>query len=125
MKTRLLLIRRMGRITVAAGALLYSGLSALPAARAADQDADRPAQPQFVFVQGQVNVPQRYVYTNGLTLRAAIKMAKGVTPQASPTKVSIIRTSGQELTLDRKAIEQDKAKDIQLKPGDRVFVPKK
>ena len=81
--------------------------------------------PQFLFIGGQVNVPQRYIYTNGMTLLRAIKMARGVTPEASLRKVTLTRNDGQPKTLDLQAIEQRKAKDIELRPGDRVFVPKK
>ena len=81
-------------------------------------------RPQFVFVQGQVKVPQRYVYTNGLTLSAAIKMAKGITTEASP-KVILYRNGKEALAIDRTALDQGKEKDIELKPGDKVFVAKK
>lgn len=80
---------------------------------------------EFVFIAGQVNVPQRYVYTNGLTLGAAIKMSKGVTTEASSTKVTLTRAGEKTVTLDRRAIDEGKAKDILLQPGDKIFVPKK
>lgn len=78
---------------------------------------------QYLYISGQVNVPQRCIYTNGVTLGTAIKMAKGVTTQAAPTKVTVTRGE-KAMTLNLKAIEQGKAKDIELQPGDRVHVPK-
>ena len=87
-------------------------------------ESNENVRPQFVFVEGQVKVPQRYVYTNGLTLSAAIKKAKGATAEASP-KVTLYRNGKELLIIDRKALGQGKEKDIELKPGDKVFVAKK
>ncbi len=69
-------------------------------------------------------MPQRYVYTNGLTMSTALKMAKGVTLQAS-TKVQLTRKGEKPVTFDRKSIEQGVGKELELQPGDRVFVPRK
>jgi protein involved in polysaccharide export with SLBB domain len=76
-------------------------------------------------MEGEFKVPQRYVYTNGLTLTAAVKRAKGMTALASPTKVSLTRIGEKALLVDWKAIEEGKAKDVELRPGDKVFVPRK
>ena len=80
---------------------------------------------QCVYIDGQVNVPNRFPYTNGLTLSAGIKMARGVTAQAAPTKVRLIREGEKPTIVDFKAIQQGTIKDIELQPGDRVHVPKK
>jgi hypothetical protein len=88
------------------------------------RESDNSKRPEFVFIGGQVNVPQRYVYTNGMTVMAAIKMARGLTDQAAPTKVALTRASQKPITLDLKAIEVGKTKDIELQPGDKVHVPK-
>jgi hypothetical protein len=85
----------------------------------------RATRPEFIFVSGEVNVAQRYVYTNDLTLAAAIKRANGLTAQALPGKVSLTRIGEKPLTIDYKAIKRGKAKDIALRPGDRIFVPRK
>jgi len=90
----------------------------------AQTETNENVRPQFVFVEGQVKVPQRYVYANGLTLKAAIKRANGVTPEAS-AKITLYRSGKEPLVFDRKALEQGKEKDIDLKPGDKVFVAKK
>jgi len=87
-------------------------------------EPNESARAQFVFVEGQVKVPQRYVYTNGLTLSAAIKRANGVTAEAS-SKITLYRSGKEPLIFDRKALEVGKEKDIELKPGDKVFVAKK
>ena len=82
-------------------------------------------RPEFYFVQGEVNVPQRYVFTNGLTLTAAIKRAKGFTALASSTDVLLTRAGGRPVVVDVNAIEQGKAKDIELRPGDKLQVNRK
>ena len=80
---------------------------------------------QCIYVDGQVNIPGRFPYTNGLTLNMAIKMASGVTVQAAPTKVTLTREGEKPAIVDLKAIQQGETKDIELHPGDKVHVPKK
>jgi SLBB domain len=125
MKTTSFLVSLTGACMAAMALLLLPAdpSSAADSSRSAtDNDSKRP---QFVFMGGEVSVPQRYVYTNGLTLGTAIKMARGLTAQAAPTKVTLTRVGEKPMTLDVKAIEQGKAKDIELQPGDKVHVPKK
>ena|SRR5437016_14292282 len=86
---------------------------------------DEPKRIEFVYVVGQVKIPQRYVYTNGMTVSSAVKLAKGVTDQASPTKLTLTREGKRPVILDRQRIENGKAKDIKLEPGDTIFVAKK
>ena len=82
------------------------------------------AETQFFFVDGQVTIPARLVYTNGTTLSTAMKMVKGVTTRAS-TKAVLSRNGKEVMTVDWKAIQQGKAKDIELQPNDKVYVPSK
>jgi hypothetical protein len=112
-------IKVFNPIAVAGIALICWAAHAQP-----QTEPNENVRPQFVFVEGQVKVPQRYVYTNGLTLNAAIKRAKGVTAEASP-KVTLYRNGKEPLIIDRKALDQGKEKDIELKPGDKVVVAKK
>ncbi len=51
-------------------------------------------------------------------------MAKGVTAQASQ-KIELTRKDKKPITVDRKADEQGTAKDVELQPGDKVFVLRK
>jgi protein involved in polysaccharide export with SLBB domain len=113
-------------ISKAAAILLLVASDHFPvSAQPVVQNDGHVARPVFYFVEGEVNVPQRYVYTNGLTLALAIKRAKGLTAEASPTKVSLTRTGQKPIILDYKAIEQGKAKDPELKPCDKIWVPRK
>ena len=115
-----------GIIATMVAVLLLLGSAHSPVlAQVAPESDHHSVRPEFYFVSGEVNFPQRYVYTNGLTLTAAIKRAKGLTAQASSTKVAITRIGEKALVVDWKAIEQGKAKEIELRPGDKVFVPRK
>ncbi len=106
------------------GFLLVSSISMQAADAAQSRAADETKPTQFVYVAGEVTIPQRYVYTNGMTLRAAIRAAKGVTAFASPN-VTLTREGTQPMTINREKLEQGKAKDITLQPGDKIFVPRK
>ena|SRR5579872_2518797 len=116
---------RIVAIAIAMGVLLLvSGHLRVWAQPSSEKDR-ASVRPEFYFVEGEVKMPQRYVFTNGLTLTAAIKRAKGFTALASPNEVSLIRTGGEPVVVDVKAIEQGKAKDIELRPGDKVQVHRK
>jgi hypothetical protein len=92
----------------------------------ADSPAGEPSkEAQYVYMDGLVTIPGRYPYTNGMTLDNGIKMARGVTVEAAVTKVTLIREGEKPATLDLKAIQRGQTKDVELKPGDRVHVPKK
>lgn len=124
MKTSAFSIAR-NRFSVALGVLLFIAFNPLGATEAPRSGAKEESKPaQFVNISGEVRFPQRYFYTDGMTLGTAIKLAKGVTAHASGN-VTITREGGQQLTLDREAVEEGKAKDFELQPGDKIFVPKK
>ena len=86
--------------------------------------AENDSKLQFIYISGEVNVPQRYVYTEDLTLAKAIERAKGVTSKASEN-VTLTREGSDAQTFKLKEIQKGDAKDIKLKPGDKVFVPGK
>jgi protein involved in polysaccharide export with SLBB domain len=79
---------------------------------------------QFIYVSGEVKIPARYPYSDELTLNKAIEMAKGVTSKASG-KVILARDGSDKKTLDLKDVQKGDATDIKLKPGDKLFVPRK
>ena len=105
-------------LLVASACLLCVAANSLPAG----ENDSKPAQ--FVYVSGEVKVPQRYIYTDGLTLGSAIKMAKGVTSKASQN-VTLTRPGTDVQTFSLKKIQTAADKDIQLQPGDKIFVPRK
>lgn len=105
------------------GVLLLADAMTCRAATEPQPKADSPA-PQFFYIRGQVAIPGRRFYTNGVTVGMAMKMAKGVTRQGT-TKAVLIRNGQKIMTVDWKAIQQGKAKDIELQPNDSVYVPSK
>src|SRR5258706_16376922 len=46
---------------------------------------------QFVMVGGEVKIPNRVLFTNGMTALDTIRIAKGVTDKASKTRVEVRR----------------------------------
>ncbi len=110
-------VASVGRL-VASACLLCVGANSLPAG----ENDSKPMQ--FVYVSGEVKVPNRYIYTDGLTLGSAIKMAKGVTPKASQN-VTLTRQGTDVQRFSLKRIQTAEDKDIKLQPGDRIFVPRK
>jgi biopolymer transport protein ExbD len=77
----------------------------------------------FVYLSGQAQVPGRYPYTNGLTLSALVRQAGGLTSAASDT-IRLEREGEQPVTIHWKTNDQAGDSNIQLRPGDRLFVPK-
>ena len=110
-------VANVGRF-VASACLLCVGANSLPAGE------NNPKPAQFVYVSGEVKVPQRYIYTDGLTLGSAIKMAKGVTPKASQN-VTLSRQGTDVQTFSLKRIQTAEGTDVKLQPGDKIFVPRK
>lgn len=81
-----------------------------------------------VFVIGHVNAPQAiFLRDQPITISRAIAMAGGPARDASSSSVRIVRQSKQgdgkeEILVDLKAIQKQKAKDILLLPDDIVEV---
>jgi len=82
-----------------------------------------------VFVVGYVNSPRPIpLKDKPISVSRAIAMAGGPQRDASTSKIRIVRQVGedakkQEMIVDLKAIQKDKAEDILLLPGDIVEVP--
>ncbi|OGW85225.1 MAG: hypothetical protein A3C35_08330 [Omnitrophica bacterium RIFCSPHIGHO2_02_FULL_46_11] len=80
-------------------------------------------------VLGQVSKPGNYVLSDNMTLLRMISEAGGFTPEASEESIQVIRTdqNGSKGFILANALEivSGKAPDIEIKPGDVVFVEKK
>jgi hypothetical protein len=116
MKTKMSVVS-LGLVAATLG-FLYSGSNQL----LAGENETKPLQ--FIYIGGEVKVPQRCVYSDDLTHGKAIKMAKGVTSKASD-KVTLTRQGSDKQTFKLKAVQKGDATDVKLKPGDEVFVPRK
>ena len=80
--------------------------------------------PQYIYIAGEVNVPNKYVYSDDLTLGKALKLAKGVTSKASD-QITLTRQGSDKQTFTLKEIEKGDAANIKLKPDHKIFVPRK
>ncbi len=116
MKPKLSLVS-LGLLAAAAG-FLCAGSNQLLAA----ENDNKPTQ--FIYVSGEVKVPNRYVFSDDLTIGKAIKMAKGVTSKASD-KVTLTREGSPEQSFKLKDVQKGDAADVKLKPGDKLFVPRR
>src|SRR5712692_929929 len=81
-----------------------------------------------VFVLGNVLKPSAIPLKEPLTVSKAIAIAGGTAPSSKRDKVRILRqlpgsTQKQEIFVDLRAIEKNKAEDIPLMPNDVVDVP--
>ncbi len=74
-------------------------------------------------VQGEVLRPGPYPLTRDMTLMQALSRAGRFTDFADTTRVKLIR--GKEtIEINVRRIEQNKDKDLTVKPGDVILVPK-
>lgn len=83
--------------------------------------------PDQVFVTGQVRRPKAMPYRKGYTVMKAITEAEGWIYAANESKTVILRSSPEGKTVARQidlaAVALYEAEDIELMPGDVVFVP--
>ena len=87
-------------------------------------------QPGEFFVQGEVKRQGVFSLGGGkLTLSKAIAAAGGLTDEADPTRIEIIRRTGEDteriVTVDLDAITRGESPDIELQEDDLIRVPKK
>ena len=77
------------------------------------------------FVDGEVRSPNRYVWSEGMSVLKAISSAGGFTDFANKTEVTVTRQSGRTYTVNcKKALEKPEL-DLPVYPGDRVVVPRR
>lgn len=78
----------------------------------------------YIKILGAVKSPSALSYTKGITLTAAISLSGGiVTDVGDPQNIYLTRNGTvQRINLDE--ILTGKIADIELKPGDQIYVPK-
>ena len=92
------------------------------------QSATFSAQAQYkVYVLGKVKNPGAYDYRGGLTALDACVMAGGFADYSASNRTIITRRKS-DGTTEKIKVNLDKVKkgdepDVDLQPGDRVFVP--
>ncbi len=80
---------------------------------------------QWYYVDGEVRVPSRQVYTSRITVSKAIASAGGFTDFAKKTKVQLTRLDGRTLKIDCNKALKNPALDLEVYPGDTIHVPRK
>lgn len=81
-----------------------------------------------ITVLGQVTKPGSIPYTPNMTVIEAISVANGFTPLASKNKSTLTRIEGGKKTVSELPlgdIEQGKAPNVPLRPGDLISVPER
>jgi len=80
-----------------------------------------------IYVLGHVKRPGAYDYREGLTALDAIILAGGFAEFAAPNRTTITRREKngkiKVIKINLNKVRQGKAKDVILRPGDRIDVP--
>jgi polysaccharide export outer membrane protein len=114
------------QINIAKDDLLTGGSKFNPRLQSGDVITVGPKQ--FFYIRGEVSKPGQYPLVDRPTLMKAVSIAEGLTPYAKKKGIEINRNvNGKQtkLVFDLKAIEERKAEDILLLPGDVVIVPRR
>jgi protein involved in polysaccharide export with SLBB domain len=81
---------------------------------------------QFYFVDGEVKLPNRFVYLGQMTVLRAIASANGFTDFAKTWAIQLTRANGKEpIIVDARVARSDPKKDLEIHPGDKIYVPRK
>jgi polysaccharide export outer membrane protein len=90
------------------------------------KDFEKP----FFLAQGELQKPGKYELRGNITLSEAVAIAGGLNPGAKHSQVLLFRrsTAGEvavrEIDLKRVLRGKDLTGDVNIRPGDMVFVPK-
>jgi polysaccharide biosynthesis/export protein len=79
-----------------------------------------------IYVEGEVKKPGVYDFQIGLTAMNACIMAGGFDKFAAPNRTKIIRKNKENqeiIKINLDEVREGKISDIELKPGDRIYVP--
>jgi polysaccharide export outer membrane protein len=78
---------------------------------------------RFFYVGGEVKNPGRFAWSEDTTLLKAINTAAGFTDYANRGKVQLVRGKTAE-TYDCDDLQRHPAKDVPIRPGDTITVPR-
>jgi RNA polymerase sigma factor (sigma-70 family) len=84
--------------------------------------ATQPKEPEFFYVSGEVSVPGRFVWTNGMTLATAMELAHGPTDPTNTYAVQVKDSSGSSVSMNYQDATTSPATSAILEPGCRVVV---
>ncbi len=80
---------------------------------------------QFYYVDGEVKDPNRQIYISRLTVLKAIASCRGFTDFARKRAVVLTRVDGHATTVDCIKAQKNSKLDLEIYPGDKVYVPRK
>ncbi len=80
---------------------------------------------RFIFVGGEVKAPNRQVYSGRTTVLTAIDIAGGFGDFADKKHVRLTRANGQKFTVNCSKAMDHRELDLEVYPGDQVFVKKR
>ena len=84
---------------------------------------------EFVYILGEVGLPGAYEYPSlgRVTAVQAISWANGPTPQAKVSEGMLVREGADgdrtEMTIDFEAMLWGRQSDVEVRPGDLIFLP--
>ena len=82
------------------------------------------AEERFIYVGGEVKVPNRQQYFGNMTVLRSIETAGGFTDFANRKKIQLRRASGEAVTINAFKAETDPSLDPQVLPNDHITVPR-
>jgi len=80
---------------------------------------------QFYFVDGEVKASGRQIYISRTTVLRALASAGGFTDFARKTDVTLTRVDGRVLHVNCKKAQSDPRLDLEVYPGDKIWVPRR
>jgi polysaccharide export outer membrane protein len=78
---------------------------------------------RFFYIGGEVRNPGRFPWSEDTSLLKAINTAAGFTDYANRRKVQLVRGKQQQ-EFDCQELQRDPSKDVQIRPGDTITVPR-
>ena len=80
---------------------------------------------RWYYVDGEVKMPNRWIYNSRITVLQAIASSNGFTDFANKKKVRVTRVDGRtEIVNCVKALGNPKL-DLEIYPGDKIHVPRR
>jgi polysaccharide export outer membrane protein len=86
---------------------------------------DHQQQTRFYYVLGEVKSPNREVYIGPIRVLEAISSVGDFTDFANKSKVQLTRTDGRTFKIDCKKALRDPSLNLEVYPGDKIWVPRK
>jgi len=87
------------------------------------EPGEKAVSSQFVFIDGEVLLPHRFPWTNGISLSDIITLAGGFTDFADRERIELVSGSRTQVCSYAAALKTQ-TNNIMLSRGDKVYVPR-